>query len=46
MIIHNNVAEGSNSIIQSLLKLCGPKTESSIEKKYMHLYLSEISPNK
>jgi len=31
--IQNNVAEGSNSVIQSLLKLCGPKTESSVEKK-------------
>ena len=31
--IQNNVREGSNSVIQSLLKLCGPKTESSIEKR-------------
>ena len=31
--IQNNVGEGSNSMIQSLLKLCGPKTESSVEKK-------------
>ena len=31
--IQNNVGEGSNSVIQSLLKLCGPKTESSVEKK-------------
>ena len=31
--IQNNVAEGSNSVIQSLLKLCWPKTESSVEKK-------------
>jgi len=45
MTIQNNVAEGSNSTIQSLLKLCGPKTESSIKKKYVHLYLSEMSPN-
>ena len=31
--IQNNVGEGSNSVIQSLLKLCGPKTESSVENK-------------
>lgn len=31
--IQNNVAEGSNSVLQSLLKLCGPKTELSVEKK-------------
>ena len=31
--IQNNLAEGSNNVIQSLLKLCGPKTESSVEKK-------------
>ncbi len=31
--IQNNVGEGSNSVIQSLLKLCGPKTELSVEKK-------------
>jgi len=33
MTIQNNVGEGSNSVLQSLLKLCGPKTESSVEKK-------------
>ena len=31
--IQNNVAEGSNSVLQSLLKLCGPKTISSVEEK-------------
>lgn len=31
--IQNNVGEGSNSVLQSLLKLCGPKTELSVEKK-------------
>ena len=31
--IQNNVAENSNSVIQSLLKLCGPKTEASVEEK-------------
>ena len=31
--IQNNVAENSNSMIQLLLKLCGPKTEASVEKK-------------
>jgi len=31
--IQNNVAENSNSVIQLLLKLCGPKTETSVEKK-------------
>jgi len=31
--IQNNVAEGSNSVLQSLLKLCGPKTELSVEEK-------------
>lgn len=31
--IQNNVAENSNSMIQLLLKLCGPKTETSVEKK-------------
>lgn len=31
--IQNNVAESSNSVIQLLLKLCGPKTISSVEKK-------------
>jgi len=29
----NNVGEGSKSVIQSLLKLCGPKTELSIENR-------------
>jgi len=38
MTIQNNVAQGSNSMIQSLLKLCGPKTESSIEKK-IHTFI-------
>ncbi|MBD3343420.1 MAG: DDE-type integrase/transposase/recombinase [Candidatus Lokiarchaeota archaeon] len=31
--IQNNVGEGSNSVLQSLLKLCGPKTISSVEDK-------------
>lgn len=31
--IQNNVGEGSNSVLQSLLKLCGPKTISSVENK-------------
>jgi len=31
--IQNNVAEGSNSVLQSLLKLCGPKTILSVEDK-------------
>ena len=31
--VQNNVAEGSNSVLQSLLKLCGPKTISSVEDK-------------
>lgn len=31
--IQNNVGEGSNSVLQSLLKLCGPKTVSSVEDK-------------
>ena len=31
--IQNNVGEGSNSVLQSLLKLCGPKTIPSVEKK-------------
>ncbi|MHA1151042.1 MAG: DDE-type integrase/transposase/recombinase [Promethearchaeota archaeon] len=31
--IQNNVGEGSNSMLQSLLKLCGPKTISSVEEK-------------
>ena len=31
--IQNNVAENSNSVIQLLLKLCGPKTETSVEEK-------------
>ncbi len=31
--VQNNIGEGSNSVIQSLLKLCGPKTESSVENK-------------
>ena len=38
MTIQNNVTEGSNSMIQSLLKLCGSKTESSIEKK-IHAFI-------
>ncbi|NGX49684.1 MAG: hypothetical protein K940chlam5_01283 [Candidatus Anoxychlamydiales bacterium] len=29
----NNVGEGSNSVLQSLLKFCGPKTISSFEDK-------------
>jgi len=31
--IQNNVGEGSNSVLQSLLKSCGPKTISSFEDK-------------
>jgi len=31
--IQNNVGEGSNSILQSLLKLCGPKTIPAVEDK-------------
>ena len=31
--IQNNVGEGSNSVLQSLLKLCGPKTILSVEDK-------------
>lgn len=31
--IQNNVGEGSNSVLQSLLKLCGPKTISAVENK-------------
>ena len=31
--IQNNVGEGSNSVLQSLLKLCGPKTIPSVEDK-------------
>lgn len=31
--IQNNVGEGSNSVLQSLLKLCGPKTIDSVEDK-------------
>lgn len=31
--IQNNVGEGSNSVLQSLLKLCGPKTVLSVEEK-------------
>ena len=31
--IQNNVAEGSNSVLQSLLKLCGPKTDLSVEEE-------------
>ena len=31
--VQNNVGEGSNSVLQSLLKLCGPKTIPSVEDK-------------
>lgn len=31
--IQNNVGEGSNSVLQSLLKLCGPKTIRTVEEK-------------
>ena len=31
--IQNNVGEGTNSVLQSLLKLCGPKTILSVEDK-------------
>ena len=44
MIIQNNVAEGSNCVIQSLLKLCGPKTESAIEKKICAFVLIRDKP--
>ncbi len=44
MTIQNNVAEGSNSVIQSLLKLCGPKTELSIEKKIRAFVLIRNEP--
>ncbi len=42
--IQNNVAEGSNSVIQSLLKLCGPKTESSVEKKILAFVIIRNKP--
>jgi len=42
--IQNNVAEGSNSVIQSLLKLCGPKTESSVQKKIHALVIIRNKP--
>ena len=42
--IQNNVAEGSNSVIQSLLKLCGPKTESSVEKKICAFVIIKNEP--
>jgi len=44
MTIQNNVAEGSNSVIQSLLKLCGPKTVSSVEKKIRAFVLIRNEP--
>ena len=44
MTIQNNVAEGSNSVIQSLLKLCGSKTELSIEKKIRAFVLIRNEP--
>jgi hypothetical protein len=40
------VAEGSNSMIQSLLKLCRPKTESSIEKKIHAFILIRNKPKR
>lgn len=43
-IIQNNVGEGSNSVIQSLLKLCGPKTELSEEKKIRAVVIVRNQP--
>ncbi|KKL49685.1 hypothetical protein LCGC14_2313040 [marine sediment metagenome] len=43
--LQNNVAEGSNSVIQSLLKLCGPKTESSVEKKIRAFVIIRNEPD-
>lgn len=37
--IQNNVAEGSNNVIQSLLKLSGPKTGASLEEKIRALVM-------
>ena len=42
--IQNNVAEGSNNVIQSLLKLSGPKTESSLENKIRALVMVRNEP--
>ena len=43
-MIQNNVAEGSNNVIQSLLKLSGPKTESSLENKIRALVMIQNEP--
>ena len=42
--IQNNVGEGSNSVIQSLLKLSGPKTETSVEKKLRAFVIVRNNP--
>ena len=42
--IQNNVGEGTNSVIQSLIKLCGPKTESSIEDKIRAVVIIRNQP--
>lgn len=42
--IQNNLAEGSNSMLQSLLKFCGPKTVSSVEKRIRALVIIRNRP--
>lgn len=42
--IQNNVAEGTNSMLQSLLKFCGPKTVSSVEKRIRALVIIRNRP--
>ena len=42
--IQNNVGEGSNSVLQSLLKLCGPKTILSVENKIRGFIIIRNNP--
>lgn len=42
--IQNNVGEGSNSVLQSLLKLCSPKTISSVENKICSFVIIRNEP--
>ena len=42
--IQNNVGEGSNSVLQSLLKSCGPKTISSFEDKIRAFFMIRNQP--